>query len=621
LAKKDIQAIARNFIPLPLGSVMPSGWLKEQLKIQATGLSGHLDEVWPKVSDENGWLGGTGDSWEAGPYYMDGLIPLAFLTKEPQLIVKAEKWVNWAVGSLKDDGWFGPQTDNPDIWWPRAVALKALTQYADATGDKRIEQLLAGFFVYMMKKLPEKPLTGYGRFRWGEFLPSLFWLCEKRPCPVFEQLLPMLHSQGFDWSDHFNFFTIENKVRNNPNKATHVVNHAMAIKYPALWSLISMRKTDRTASDNALAMLDRFHGCATGLFTGDEHLAGLNPSQGTELCAVVEEMFSLETLAGFFGDASYSDRLESIAYNNLPAAFTADMWAHQYDQQANQVLCSVAKRDWSNGEEANIFGLSPHWYCCTANFHQGWPKFISNLWMKTKDGGLAAVAYGPSEVETLIDGKKVKIIEKTDYPFSGNIELELFLDAPAQFPVSLRIPSWAEGAEIKINKEKQMIPKPGAYQQFIRTWKKGDRVSINLPMKVRTSKRYNDGISVHRGPLAFALRIGSSWKIINGKAPAADYEVTPLTKWNYALVTDKAHPEKTFGVKTKNIKMPCFSEENSPVTISVKARELPAWGMDGASAAPPPKSPVTATNPIEKVELIPYGAAKLRITEFPVSET
>ena len=69
------------------------------------------------------------------------------------------------------------------------------------------------------------------------------------------------------------------------------------------------------------------------------------------------------------------------------------MWAHQYDQQANQVLCTVAKRHWTHQRrDSNLYGLEPNFGCCTANMHQGWPKFVAHLWMATPDEGLAAVA-------------------------------------------------------------------------------------------------------------------------------------------------------------------------------------------------------------------------------------
>jgi len=499
--------------------------------------------------------------------------------------------------------------------------LKVLAQHAEASGDQRVESAMAAYFMHMFKRLPGDPLRMWAKFRWGEYLVSLLWLCERRACPVFEQLALLLRSQGYNWSDHFRYFRIEDKIRKNPNLATHVVNHAMAVKYPGLWSLFSQSEEDRRASDTAIEMLDRFHGCATGLFTGDEHLSGLNPSQGTELCAVVEYMYSLEVLSSLFGGTAYADRLESLAYNNLPGAFTADMWAHQYNQQANQVLCSIDKRDWTNSDEANIFGLEPHYRCCTANFNQGWPKFAAHLWMATPDEGLAAVAFGPSEVSTTIGNSQVTIREETDYPFSGEIEFEVRTSSPKAFPLMIRIPGWAAGAELSLNGTTPQRVIPGSFHTISRTWRNNEKVTLILPLRPRISRRYNNSAAIHRGALTMSLRIDSEWKQIRGRKPAADYEVYPRSKWNYALIIDPERPEISLGLEEKSVDMPCFSEDKAPVVMTAKARELPEWVMTGASAAPPPESPVTSSQPVEEITLIPYGSAKLRITEFPVAES
>ncbi|MCE5251299.1 glycoside hydrolase family 127 protein [bacterium] len=610
----------RTFNPLPLGTVLPRGWLREQLKIQAEGLSGHLDEFFPDLGPESAWLGGNGESWEVGPYYLDGLVPLAYLLDDSRLKAKVAKWLNWTLSHLGEDGWIGPQTDHEDIWWPRAVMLKVLAQYTEATQDRRAEPAMASYFMLLRKRIEKEPLKIWVKFRWGEYLMSLFWLCSRRPCPVFQDLPHFLHEQGYNWSDHFTHFMIENKVRIHPNLATHVVNHAMAVKYPGLYSLFSGSEDDRKASDTALEWLDRLHGCATGLFTGDEHLSGLNPSQGTELCAVVEYMYSMEVLTSLFGGTAYADRLESLAYNNLPGAFSADMWAHQYDQQANQVLCTVEKRDWTNGPDANIYGLAPNYKCCTANFSQGWPKFVSNIWMGTPDGGLAAIAYGPSEVHRAVNSAQVTIVEKTDYPFSGEIVFEIKTSGEVNFPLYLRIPGWAEGAQLSLNKGNPVPAKAGTFHIFKRPWKNNETIVLTLPMKLRVTRRYNDSAAIHRGALTFSLMISSRWKQIAGETPHADYEVRPMTDWNYALVLDTENPAKSLTVEEKSVKMPCFSEIKAPVVLTAKARKVPDWGMDGASAAPPPKSPVSVSTPVEEVKLIPYGSAKLRITEFPVTQ-
>ena len=112
------------FNALPLGSVMPKGWLLEQLRLQAQGLSGHLDEFWADLGPESAWLGGSGEGWERGPYFLDGLVPLAYLTNERVLIAKVKKWMDWVLDHQQPDGAIGP-VKNLD-WWPNYVMLKAL---------------------------------------------------------------------------------------------------------------------------------------------------------------------------------------------------------------------------------------------------------------------------------------------------------------------------------------------------------------------------------------------------------------------------------------------------------------------------------------------------------------
>ena len=165
---------------------------------------------------------------------------------------------------------------------------------------------------------------------------------------------------------------------------THGVNNAMGLKTAALMYSQTGEEHLQNATRWGLQNLMRHHGQPHGMFATDEHLNGTSPTAGCELCAVCEMMFTLEEVLRLQGDSAYADRLESIAYNALPAAFTEDMWAHQFDQQVNQVLVSIAKRKWSNNfDDANLYGLEPNYGCCTANLHQAWPKFVKSLAMAT----------------------------------------------------------------------------------------------------------------------------------------------------------------------------------------------------------------------------------------------
>ncbi len=158
---KNKAPLAQNaFYMLPLGAVRPAGWLKSQLQIQANGLSGHLDETWADVGSNSGWLGGTGESWERGPYFLDGLIPLAYLLDDDRLKAKAQKFVEWTLTHQASNGMIGPSSNND--WWPRMVMLKALAQYQEATGDPRVIPVLSRYFAYQLAALPAAPFARLG---------------------------------------------------------------------------------------------------------------------------------------------------------------------------------------------------------------------------------------------------------------------------------------------------------------------------------------------------------------------------------------------------------------------------------------------------------------------------
>jgi hypothetical protein len=607
---------------LPLGAVKPGGWLKQQLRIQANGLSGHLDEFWPDVGSNSAWLGGTGEGWERGPYFLDGLLPLAYLLDDPVLVAKARKWVDWTLDHQRPDGDIGPEKTfgkDTNDWWPKMVMLKALTQYQEVTGDARVIPVMEKYFAYQAAQLDSNPLHEWAQYRWGDELLSIIWLYNRDGDAKLLDLARKIAGQGFDWKGLYAAYPYTEKVEKKAaNLASHGVNNAMAIKTGALWSLISGNADDREASRQMLATLDRYHGLPNGTFAADEHLAGKDPSQGTELCTIVEEMFSLEELIQVFGDPVLSTRLERIGFNALPGAFSKDMWAHQYDEQPNQVLVSEAQRDWTtNGDKSNLFGLEPNFGCCTANMHQGWPKFVASLWMATPEGGLATISYAPSEVRTQINGTPVHIVEDTALPFDENVNIKVDPAQPVNFAIKLRIPGWTNGVSVRINGASQRNIVPGQYLTISREWKPGDTIVMRMPMPVIVSSGYRGSAVVSRGPLLYSLDIGEKWKKVADKGQTADWEVSPTTPWNYALSVSVTNPQDSFAVEIGKMGAQPFSPEGTPVSLRAKGATVKSWKLVDSSAGPLPESPVKGGGGLQEIRLIPYGAAKLRITEFP----
>jgi DUF1680 family protein len=400
---------------------------------------------------------------------------------------------------------------------------------------------------------------------------------------------------------------------------THGVNNAMALKSSALWWLFSKQDRDRDGVRQQLDALDQHHGIPNGMFSADEHLAGTNPSQGIELCAVVEQMFSLEQSLAILGNAALGDRLEKIAYNALPGTLTDDMWAHQYDQEPNQIQCSLRQRPWTtNGPESNLYGLEPNFGCCTANMHQGWPKLTASLWAADANGGLVAAVYAPCEVRTTAgDGVRVAIEEETLYPFRGDVVLTVRPEHPLHFPLHLRIPQWADNTRILVNGKTTETGHAATFAVLNREWKAGDRVEIHFPMKPRVTRWYHNSIAVERGPVIFSLNVTADWKKLRTRGMTADWEVDPKSTWNYALEVNEKTAESALRVAERSTDNDVFTLNSAPVRLEVKGRRAPDWKETQGVAGEMPQSPMASSEPEETLTLVPYGAAKLRITAFP----
>ena len=628
VAFKNRAPLAPNaFNLLPLGCVRPTGWLRRQLEIQATGLGGHLDETWADVGNNSGWLGGTGESWERGPYFLDGLVPLAYLLDDDRLKAKAQRYIDWTLTHQAANGMIGPVTN--DDWWPRMVMLKALAQYQEATGDPRVIPVLSRYFAYQLQALPNRPLRDWGKFRWQDNALVVIWLFNRTGDPKLIDLAKLLHKQGFDWQADFADFKFTQPVtpemiKLNENNglgdyalSTHGVNNGQALKAAPVWSMISGSEADRHGVTQMLAALDKYHGLPNGMFSCDEHFAGRNPSQGSELCTVVETMFSLEQSLAILGDAAIGDRLEKLAFNALPGTFTDDMWAHQYNQEPNQVEVSLHRKPWTtDGPESNLYGLEPNFGCCTANFHQGWPKFAASLWMASDDDGLVAAVYSPCEVHTTVGTTAVRLLEETDYPFRGAVRITVNPVTAIKFPLRLRIPAWADETSLKVNGEQQHISAEAGFARIDRTWKAGDLLEIAFSMTPKVVTGFQNSISLERGPLVFSYPIREDWVKLRTRGMTADWQVFPSSEWNYGLAIGK-EPMRSITAEEHPVSGSQFALEGTPVTLHVPARRLSSWRAVDGVADLPPESPVASDEPQETVTLVPYGAAKLRITAFP----
>lgn len=602
--------------PFAPEKLRPRGWMKRQLEIQAAGLSGHLDQIWPDIRDSR-WIGGERDGWERVPYWLDGFIPLAWLLDDADMKARAKRYIDAILDGQQEDGWICPcsREERPryDLW---AVFLicKVLALYHDCTGDSRIQSAVSRALRQLLGQIQSATLFNWGAARWFECLVPILWLYERQPEPWLPELAKKLQVEGVDYERLFASWP-DQQPRRAWGFLTHVVNLAMALKAGALVSRIEGGDPSRLAHD-MLRQLTESHGNVFGYFSGDECLSGTSPVQGTELCGVVEAMYSLETLLSVSGEAEWGDLLESLAFNMLPATTTPDMWAHQYLQMTNQVQCTPLPENAvvfrTNGPEAHLFGLEPNYGCCTANFNQGWPKLALSAFLQSEEGVVSAVLI-PSCVTTDIQGVLVTVTLDTLYPFRDTLTYTVTAERPVEFPLELRIPATARAATVD-GREAE----PGGFHTVRRRWEGSTTVVVQLEQEPVFLPRPNDLFAVRRGALVYAVAIDEKWEPVEytaqdveRKYPYCDYHVTPQSPWAYA------YADSRFNVSEHDDFDLPFSTLHPP--ISMTAMMVPIdWGFENGVCLEQPRSrvPLGEARP---VRLIPYGCTGLRMTELPVA--
>ncbi|KAI0546805.1 duf1680 domain-containing protein [Xylaria curta] len=646
---------------LPLGSVKPQGWLKEQLELSANGLAGNLFNFYRFVKDSQ-WLGGNSeysDLHESAGYWFNGLVPLSFSLDDARLKSQVKAFMDYVLGHQQDDGWIGPET-TPQTrgLWGRCYIMLGLMQYAQADPSEtdrivdamhRYIELVNSMLHNNFTGLIPKPGdvfdgSGWGPARAHEMHIPLQWLYENHPKNnsdlIWETMELMIQGSttfGVDWRNFFVEGTFPEVVyaprsQSYPWLWTHGVNLAEAIRFPLAIYRTSHDEALKTQTRTAIDLVQKYHTSLAGTIIGDEAMTDNNPSRGAELCTSTELMFSLAWIYQYLADNDIADWAELTAFNAFPGQIWSDWWSHQYVQQENQPWSrnlTVQPQMWDNvGSYGNVFGLEPDYPCCTVNHPQGYPKFLANSFVGTEDGGIAHVFLSPGSVSTNLGDNEVTISVDTNYPFG--MDLSYSISADDDFKFYVRIPGWANSSSAARGGDSAgdvFLTSTGLHQFHVP--KGQSTISVSLQTEPRIVERANNTAAVYYGPLLYSLAlefnettrdpVAYNMGYIDPSSTTAqthDHVVETTDLWNIAI--DPSQIKVASSGTASGLADPIWAFGAPPLELRVAATEID-WPILFDTPADPPLDPQARGKPFA-ARFVPFASAKVHMAHLPKLE-
>ena len=656
---------------LNFSQIKATGWVREYLNTQATGLTGKLGSVghpftvpsWDATREEAesqlehfiGGLNSKNDSWvpfEQTGYWIDGAIRSGHLANNETLLKLGKSKIYSALENAQENGFIGPKYLEGGLTWPHAVYFRALAAEYTATGNKTILDA-------MVKHFLRRPITdGYEiddlrivSVRQSAEIESVLWVYsqtgDKRFLDMAEESYEVFNRIFSDDSNlpqaHWKMFdvTLPGMLGNRKARNNHGVTYCEICKLAAILHLYTGKEIYKTAAVNAFDKMVRDNMIVDGVISSTEYLNGNEDSWAMhETCLVSDMTWALGYLYMITGNPKYGDWIENAVFNAGIGSVDDDFKSNQYFSCPNQVIandtCNHAK--FYRGYEWMSFAPLQLGGCCVGNVNRFMPNFAYHAWMQD-ESKLSALCYCPSDISLEMNGTPVTIHEVTDYPFENTVRFQVETTAPIDFTLVLRKPDWAVTAALTVNGKVVPAAFEGNVYHLDRTFCNGDEIIISFTDEI-TLVENAGGISVRKGALLYALPVKERI-VIEGLRETNNpefphYSLYADSQWNYGIpnTTDGI----TFSCDAPAGEKPWCADGNS-LRITLEGQELPNWKLrtykriqsrllprdpcrwvDRPATFTPKVMPVTADTPLgakTTLTLVPYCTTRLRIAIFP----
>lgn len=602
-----------RFAPLPAGAVTASGNMRDRLVALRGGLLSRCASLFPESGNGSAFFGGSLISGTKAGNLLEAMLLTAAALSDEELRREALRLCTLAVQHQREDGFFGSEEDS---FAARGRMLRALSAAYTMTGDKQLLTFMLRYMKYLKDALAEHPLSAEDAMHTSDTLEAGVFLYNITGQKAILSVLMTLVTQGADYTSLYHAFPYRTPVsrtiseealreaiasENEDGYCHHLLRTANAanlcegLRTSSLCGVLTGSGKHLSAAETGLARMNKTHGAVCGGVTGDPLLAGAHPSRGVSALGLTELAASLESMLSCPAGEHGADQLETVMYNGVAAAFSADGRSVQPIQQANQAAVTREARFPLSCEDANLFSLSDGE--TLAALLAAWPRFAQYQWMLSRDDGLFAVSYAPCQVRYRLGGAAVRLNVESCYPASGSVRITVSLDKDAAFPIHLRIPAWAKGATAAVSGD--ITPaQAGSILTLNRQWHGGDVILLTLPMAAERIPGFHQTVCVARGPLRFAY------------APAYDAAADE----SGAVIL---RAKKGFGVALSASAPLEAREQDGHVTVHTVAVPAPRWGMRGVSCDQPPMTLGDDESAPFAAALVPYAEAVIRLAALP----
>lgn len=561
---------------LRAGEIMPTGWLKEQVKRDIeTGFFGNFDSFGTMVSGDlfgngekrysvngyretvgKGTRGGKG--WWSGEhegYWKDGMVRMAFMAGDEGRIEDAHKWIESILDyASKNDGYIGVYGDqnqpggrfnhpghNGELWTQSRIFTTMLAYYGFTDNEAVLDAVIRAVDLTMSQNVNFFFMpTGGGGIPHGvgffETLKELYDITGDRKyihytIKLFKQYNESVIRYGGD------DLKTQNLVQADKKLDDHTPHLGEAAQLPYFISMITETDEQKIAAKNWLIKLD-YHSNPSGSVLGDENIHGRpgGPDMLYEHCAQMEFLATFRHLMQLNGSAALGDRIEKMMFNAIQGAIMSNRKGVVYCSSDNK----IEHHPTDHGGRL-IYSACHGAACCALTVGRSTPHYVQSMWMKDAKG-LRAMTYGPATVETDVMGTLVAIEQVTTYPFENQIVFSVKPESPTKFAITLRKPF---GSKLRIEGvPSSQIKESADFVEIERTWTPGDafKVTFGFDVKmveVNPSKTVeNGGYFLQYGPLLFAKAFPSKTELredFGGGFGHFDSTPTSTDGWNYKI--------------------------------------------------------------------------------------